>query len=179
MELSRFFDKFRPQKDWKLMPSEMVPLEIERWETYKKLITKRSRKYLKKDKKELQKYLVGNTFPLAEVYENNPDRLVELNPLFDKTTRSFPLWENIKIAVDNIGIDNEKGKEIPTIKTAINEALRNMIDKLKSLDLKALDTEVLKFDIRLKKARNAAVGQAISKKIRLLKYPQPRDVYVD
>jgi len=127
MELSRFFNKFRPQKGWKLIPSEMVPLEIERWETYKKLITKRSRKYLKKDKIELQKYLFGNTFPLAEVYENNPDRLIEMNPLFDKNTRTFPLWEDIKITVDSIGIDTEKGKEIPTIKTAINETTSQII----------------------------------------------------
>jgi len=178
MELSRFFDKFRPQKDWKLIPSEMVPLEIERWETYKKLITKRSRKYLKKDKTELQKYLFGNTFPLAEVYENNTDRLIEMNPLFDKGTRTFPLWENIKIAVDSIGIDTEKGKEIPTVKTAINEALRNMIDALKALDLKTLDAEVLKFDLKLKKARAAVIGIALSKKIKITQYPQPRDMYV-
>ncbi len=178
MELSRFFEKYRPQKDWKLIPSEMVPLEIERWETYKKLITKRSRKYLKKDKAELKKYLVGNTFPLGEVYENNLDRLVELNPLFDKETRTFPLWNNIKIAVNSIGIDNERGKEIPTIKTAINEALRNMIEKLKSLDLAALDAEINKFDFRLEKARKDAIKIAISKKILLTHYPKPRDLYV-
>jgi len=178
MELSRFFNKFRPQKGWKLIPSEMVPLEIERWETYKKLITKRSRKYLKKDKIELQKYLFGNTFPLAEVYENNPDRLIEMNPLFDKNTRTFPLWEDIKITVDSIGIDTEKGKEIPTIKTAINEALRNMIDALKSLDLKTLDAKVLKFDIELKKARAASIGWALSKKVNIMHYPMPRDIYV-
>lgn len=177
MELSRFFEKFRPQKDWKLIPSEMIPLEIERWETYKKLITKRSRKYLKKDKSELQKYLVGNTFPLSEAYENNSNRLAELNPLFDKDTRSFPLWEKIKIAVNCIGEDNKKGKEIPTVKTAINEALRNMIEKLKSLDTSALDAEVVSFDYRLEKARKDAVRLAISKKILLPFYPQPKDVY--
>ena len=179
MELSRFFEKFRPQKDWELIPSKMVPLEIERWETYKKLITKRSRKYLKKDKAELKKYLIGNTFPLGEVYENNPDRLIELNPLFDKETKSFPLWDKIKIAVNSIGVDNEKGKEIPTIKTAINEALRNMIEKLKSLDLETLDYEISKFDFRLEKARKDAIRNAISKKILLAHYPQPRDLYVD
>jgi hypothetical protein len=179
MELSRFFEKYRSQKSWKLIPSEMVPLEIERWETYKKLITKRSRKYLKKDKIELQKYLVGNTFPLSEVYENNPNRLVELNPLFDKEARIFPLWNEIKIAVNSIGVDNEKGKEIPTVKTAINEALRNMIEKLKSLDLEALDAEVTKFDFRLEKARRDIIRMAISKKIILPHYPQPKDIYVD
>ncbi len=179
MELSRFFEKFRPQKDWKLIPSEMVPLEIERWETYKKLITKRSRKYLKKDKAELQKYLGGNTFPLGEVYENNPNRLAELNPLFDKDTKSFPYWEKIKIAVNCIGVDNEKGKEIPTIKTAINEALRNMIEALKLLDVDELDAEVSRFDYRLEKARKDAVRHVISKKILLPFYPQPKDIYVD
>jgi hypothetical protein len=178
MELSRFFEKYRPQKDWNLIPSEMLPLEIERWETYKKLITKRSRKYLKKDKTELQKFLIGNTFPLGEVYENNPDRVIELNPLFDKETKTFPLWEKIKIAVDSIGIDSGPEKEIPTVKTAINEALRAMIEKLKSLDVQELDAEVAQFDYRLEKARKDAVRQAISKKVKLPYYPKPRDAYV-
>jgi hypothetical protein len=179
MELSRFFEKFRPQKDWELIPSKMIPLEIERWETYKKLITKRSRKYLKKDKNELKKFLIGNTCPLSEVYENNPNRIIELNPLFDKESRTIPLWEKIKISVDCIGIDNETGKEIPTIKTAINEALRNMIEKLKSLDAEALDSEVYKFDFRLEKARKDAIRVAITKKILLTHYPQPKDAYVE
>ena len=105
--------------------------------------------------------------------------MIDFNPIFDKETKDFPLLSQIKISLYNIGIDNEKGKEIPTIKTAINEALRNMIGKLKSLDLEALDAEVTKFDFRLEKARKDAIRNAISKKILLPYYPQPKDIYVD
>lgn len=179
MDLSRFFEKFKPKEGVKLLPSEAAELEVERWEIYKKLITKRSKKYLKKDKKELQKYLVGNTFPLSQVFENNQDRLIELNPLFDIDTRTFPLWSNIKLAVDNIGIDLDKDKEYPTVKTAINESLRNIIDFIKSRDWEKINDEVQRFDSRLEKARKGAISHVLAKKVLLNHYPTPKDIYVD
>jgi len=178
MELNRVFDRFKLQKGTQLLPSLMIPLEIERWELYKKEVTKRSRKYLKKDKAELQKLLIGNTFPLGDVYENNPNRLIDLNPMFDKETKTFPYWEKVKIAVDCISIDMEPGKEIPTVKTVINEALREMIEKLKSLDLQKLDEEIMAFDYKLEDARKDVIKIAISKKKLISYYPHPGDVYV-
>lgn len=179
MDLGRFFEKYKIKEGTNLKPSEAAELEIERWETYKKLITKRSRKYLKKDKKELQKYLLGNTFPLASVYESNSNRLIEMNPLFDVQTKTFPLWEKIKIAVDCIGIDIEDGKEIPTVKTVINEGLRDMINFLGSIDWTVEDQLIEAFDKKLEILRKNAITRAITKKILLINYPGPRDAYVD
>lgn len=172
MDLKKYFEEFTFKSHEVLLPSIMIPLEIKRWEMYKRLISKRSYKYLVKDKKELQKYLRGNSFPLSRVYEGNFNRHINLNPTYDINNRLFPKWNQLKLAVNAIGIK----EDIITIKTCIKTALNDIIQELKELNIEFLDNQVRTFDKKLKKQRLYMEKNAIINKIILKNYPQPKDV---
>ena len=167
---SKLFSKYKRKQNENNLPSNLIPLEIERWELYRDLVTKRGFKTLSEDKKELLEYLVGDTFPMARAYESHPMRHVKLNPTYDYATKSFPLWENIYRIANCIGTSYEQ----VSVRAGLRAAIKDLIDFLKTLDLDKLDHEVKTYEKRLKGRRSAATYKAISGRRYLKNYPNPR-----
>lgn len=180
MDLSRYFNQFREQKNESSLPSHLIPLEIDRWELYRKLVLKRSRKYLIKDKPEFIKYLIGNTLPMSRCFEDHSNRVVGLNPLFDEETSTFPYWERVNQAVRYIGSDVEPSKAEPSVKSELHRALNSYIKALKDLDVNELDSLVVKYESNLQGHRSKVAYKAIEGR-RFLKegeYPMPNERYI-
>jgi len=166
---SKVFDKYKRTKNENTLPSNLIPLEIERWEKYRELVTKRDFKTLKRDKDQFIEYLKGDTLPMSRVYESNKHRTIELNPLFDKQNRTFPLWENISIVAHHIG----DSYEYTSARAGLRAAVKDLIETLKALDLNKLDREVKEFDRKLQNKRSFVTYKAIVSRRLLKHYPMP------
>jgi hypothetical protein len=173
IEFHKTFNQFKETANESKKPSVLIPREIFRWILYKKLVEQRTRKFLLKDKEYFLQYLIGDTLPMSRAYESHPNRCVELNPMYNLKTRTFPRWEKLAIAVNSIGRD----KKYPhgSVKFEIIRSLSELIYHLRHLNLKKLDEAVGEFDEKLKKARLSAIDNAIEEKV-LLVYPNPTDI---
>ncbi len=168
-DFSKYFNGFKRVEDESSfpMPSQLIPKEIERWELYQKLVAHRTNKYLIADKDQFIKYLNGDTLPLARVFEASQTRPKELNPMYDKINKIFPLWDAISRLVHLIGEDYKSY----TVKAGLISALKDYINFLKSLNLKELDDKVRKYDGQLHKKRKAIISAHIASKTKLKNYP--------
>jgi hypothetical protein len=168
-DFSKIFAKYKRQPREDTRPSNLIPLEIERWNKYRDLVSKRGFKALSEDKEEFINYLTGDTFPMARAYESHPLRNIKLNPTYDPATKSFPLWENIYKVAMRIGTSYDK----VSVRAGLRAAIKELVTFLESIDLNYEDSKVKKFESKLQSRRKFVSYQAIITKTYLKGYPQP------